>query len=362
MNWIKDISLFIASILISLLLCELILSIVNPINLRSDPKWVPDGHTRGHYVPNEIIRGSVGHNIKNPNLRQNYARYSLNKYGYRGPDWDISNPNGIAFYGGSSTFSFHDDDKDAWPFIAVECINEFRDIKYQNLNFSHPGNSIFDAPHLFLQKGIHFKTDWIVTYHLWNDIKFISAITENNDFLFSAIPSDSSLTLKSLLLDLGIFPNLLGNINILYRKYINDSIYESSYNVDKKINITDSDIDSTLRIIKSNYDALIKLSSPSQKFLLIKQGLLLDKDNNIYDSEIAWQLIGLNKKQFLNVQERYYSILDSLAKDNKNVYVLNADEVIPKNLEMYDDHVHLQKKAQKILGSSVCNFIKKYNQ
>ena len=84
MNWIKDISLFIASILISLLLCELILSIVNPINLRSDPKWVPDGHTRGHYVPNEIIRGSVGHNIRNPNLRQNYARYSLNKYGYRG--------------------------------------------------------------------------------------------------------------------------------------------------------------------------------------------------------------------------------------------------------------------------------------
>ena len=37
MSWIKDISLFFVSVLISLFLCELILSFANPINLRSDP-------------------------------------------------------------------------------------------------------------------------------------------------------------------------------------------------------------------------------------------------------------------------------------------------------------------------------------
>ena len=359
MSWIKDISLFFVSVLISLFLCELILSFANPINLRSDPKWVEDGYTRGNYVPNTTINGSVGHNVRNPYLRDDYATYSLNKYGYRGSDWDVSYPNNIAFYGGSSTFSFHDNDVDSWPFIAIDCINESRDIQYQKLNFSHPGNSIFDAPHIFLQKGIHFKTEWIVTYHLWNDIKIIRALTENDNFLFNTTPAYSSFTLKSLLLDLGIFPNLLGNINIVYKKYSNSGVYESYYKTDKKIEITESDVDIGLSKIKNNYDALIKLSPSNQKFLFIKQGLLLDKNNDSYDSQIAWKLIGLNKEEFLNVQMKYYSMLDTLARDNTNVYILNADDLIPKSLEMYEDHVHLQRKAQIILGDNVCNFIKK---
>lgn len=361
MNWIKNITVFLSSILISLLICELVLSYVKPINLRSDPKWVPDGFTRGHYLPNETIQGSVGHNVRNPNLRIDSAKYTLNKYGYRGSDWSVLRAKSIAFYGGSSTFSFHDNDIDAWPFITIDCLNKNEEVKYQNLNFSHPGNSIFDAPHLLLQKGTHFNTDWIITYHLWNDIKFIRALSRNSDFLFNTNPSDSSITLKSVLLDLGIFHNLLGNINVIYRKYINRS-YESSYNLTKDVNISALDIKATLSIIKENYNALIKLSAPSQKFLFIKQGLLLDKNNDSFDSEIAWELIGLNKEEFLKVQEDYYSMLDNLARDNKNVYVLNADKIIPKNLEMYDDHVHLQRKAQKILGESACKHIKKVNK
>tara|TARA_X000000368_G_scaffold66795_1_gene48089 strand:- start:4392 stop:5477 length:1086 start_codon:yes stop_codon:yes gene_type:complete len=360
MNWIKNISVLLISILISLFICELVLGYLKPIDLRSDPKWVPDGFTRGHYLPNETIQGSVGHNVRNPNLRIESAEYTLNKYGYRGSDWNILSPKSIAFYGGSSTFSFHDNDEDAWPFITINCLNKNQEIQYQNLNFSHPGNSIFDAPHLLLQKGIHFNSDWIITYHLWNDIKFIRALSENSDFIFNTNPSDSSITLKSVLLDLGIFHNLLGNINVIYRKFINRS-YESSFDLTKNVNIKESDIDSTLSIIKDNYVALINLSSPSQKFLFIKQGLLLDENNNSYDAEISWELIGLNKVEFLKVQSDYYSMIDSLAKDNANVYFLDADKIIPKNLEMYDDHVHLQRKAQKILGESVCEYIKKIN-
>jgi|TARA_B110000977_G_scaffold198478_1_gene283421 hypothetical protein len=358
MSWIKNFSLFVISLLSAVLVAELVLSYLKPVTIRNDPKWVADGYTRGHFKPNQKIIGTVGHNALSPYPRIETAKYSLNKYGYRGKDWDINYPYNIVFIGGSSTFNFHDNDDKAWPFVASNCLNEVSSTNYQNLNFSHPGYSIFDAPHLLLQKGAYFKIDWLITYHLWNDIKFIKAFAKNPDFLFNRQPEVSTTSLKSIILDLGIFPNLLGNMNLVYKRYLKSN-QESFYENDIGKEISREDIESTIALIKSNYLALIKLSPPSRNFLFVKQGLLLDKDNDSFDSEIAFHYIGLTKRQFLLAQDKYYSMLDEIASGYPNVHVFNADEIIPKDLEMYEDHVHLNAKAQSILGKSICKHLLK---
>lgn len=360
MNWIKNFSVVVVVSLSSLLFAEFVLDYLKPINMRNDPKWVADGYTRGHYKPNQEIIGSVGHNVLNAYPRIETARYSLNKYGYRGKDWDTSYPHNIAFIGGSSTFSFHDNDDRAWPFVASECLNKAGSIKYQNLNFSHPGYNSFDAPHLLLQKGAYFTIDWIITYHLWNDIKFIKALAGNSDFLLNTLPAVSLTSVKSILLDMGIFPNLLGNLNIVYKRFVRTD-QETFYNKNIGKEISEKDIAAALTSIKGNYLALIKLSPPSRNFLFVKQGLLLDKNNNSFDSEIAWHVIGLTKTQFLQAQKKYYSMLDEIASEYVNVHVLNADKIIPKNPEMYEDAVHISFKAQSILGESICEYLKDHN-
>jgi len=358
MTWIKNLSVLIISFMFSLILAESILAYLKPISLRSDPKWVPDGYTRGHFKANQTIRGSIGHNVRNPNHRVEAATYTLNKYGFRGSNWDTSKSNGVAFIGGSSTFSYHDIEDESWPFIATNCLEDRNKIQYQNLNFSQPGYSIFDAPHLYIQKGFQFDIDFIVTYHLWNDIKFIRALSLDPEFFFNTNAITQNHTLKSIFLDLEIFPNLSGNLNILYRKYTNTNL-ENAYKIEEDIKVTDVEIELTLEKIKEQYHALIRLRSPATKLLLIKQGLLLNQNENSNDAEISWDTIGLTKEQFLNIQSLYYGMLDDLARDYPNVFVLNADGIIPKNLEMYEDHVHLQSKAQEILGIKVCEYLQK---
>jgi len=358
MNWIKNFSVFIVALFSAALIAEGVLSYFKPVNLRNDPKWVADGYTRGHYKPNQKIVGSVGHNVLNPYPRDEFAEYSLNKYGYRGENWDINYSNNIAFFGGSSTFSFHDNDDRAWPFVTTTCLKEVDSINDHILNFSHPGYSSFDAPHLLLQKGAYFKIDWLITYHLWNDIKFIKALVNDPDFLFNTQPAVSTTSLKSIILDLGIFPNLLGNMNVVYKRFLKSS-QESFYDNDIGRKILKEDVELGIARIKRNYLALIKLSPPDRNFLFVKQGLLLDRDNDSFDSEIRFDAIGLTKRQFLSAQEKYYSMLDEIALEYPNVHVFNADEVIPKDLEMYEDHVHLNVKAQNLLGKGVCEHLLK---
>ena len=108
-----------------------------------------------------------------------------------------------------------------------------------------------------------------------------------------------------------------------------------------------------------------------KNLLLAKNSLseIEDKDQ-VITNEITKLIILLNElkadleKMFIPIPplKEQTNIIDNLARDNKNVYVLNADEIIPKNLEMYDDHVHLQRKAQKILGESACKHIKKFDK
>lgn len=353
MSLIKSIIIILISLLISLFIVEFILSNVKPVQIRSDPNWVADGYTRGHYEPYQKIRGSIGHNITNIYGRKQFAEYSLNKYGFRGDDWNEELINSIIFFGGSSTFSFHDNDDQTWVEIATNCKSESLNKKIQPINLSHPGFSIFDAPHLFLQKGSHYEFNTVVVNHLWNDIKFISALTTNQDILKNTKPESSKVTLKSILLDLGLFQNTLGNIVILYRNF-NEIMGENTFKYNKPI--TNDNIRNGLKKIKMQYISLIKLIEKDKTIILFKQPLIVESNNSRYDKYISYELIGMDKLALLDVQNRYYQMLDDLEIEFSNVTIFDANNILPKNLEYFEDHVHLQRIAQKTLGKALCNY------
>ena len=352
MSWIKSLAVIASSTLLSLLVAELVLSMFKPVAMRSDPKWVVDGHTKGHFKPGQVIKASAGHNVANPFLRKEFSEYTLNKFGFRGADWIENKDHTMMFIGGSSTFNFHDSDDQTWPELFRECVNKKEGKDYQGVNLSQPGYSIFDAPHLFIQKGYRYDPGVMVVYHLWNDIKVIAALAENPDFLMSAGVASNSVSLKSILLNYKILPNLVGNLHIALKTFTSnqsENAYSSTGNP-----IKNDDILLALSEIKKRYETLLLLLGPEKKVILIKQGLLLDKDNNEFDQHISYNLIGLSKSQFLKSQSLYYEMIDGLAKNHRNVLVFDADKLIPKNLEYYEDHVHLQRKAQILLATGLC--------
>jgi len=347
--------LSIAAILAALLVGEFILSVLSPIQLRSNIVWVPDGNTKGHLDSYMEVHGSVGHNTKNPYWRENYAAYKLNKYGFRGDDWDFDFPNSLMFFGGSSVFSFHDNDNDTWPNILRDCYSGIKGKQYQIINLSQPGYSIFNAPHLYIQKGRHFSADIVFVYHFWNDIKYIRLMAQNFDsILESGVAEEPDFFsyeyVKGVLLSVGLFPNLLGNMNVLRHKFSGLAV-ENSYAEDQVIDF--ADIDYGVEQMSKYYRFLVKLLG-EKNIVLIKQASLVDELSSINEQHIGYELVGMDKEKFIYAQKSYFAMLDRLAKSQSNVFVFDANTLIPKDLQYFDDHVHLQRKGQKLMAGELC--------
>ena len=341
------------SLILSLALADFIIKKLHPVTFSIAPDWVSDGFSRGYYEPYSNVQGSVGHNRLTPFPRTVYANYYLNEFGYRGDNWDINQQNNILFFGGSSTFSFHDEIQDTWPNLVIECLNSRSFQTYYLVNLSIPGNSIFDVPHQIIQKGLRIKHEAIVINNLWNDMKFIKRMADDKFVFFTTPVVKNTDFIAKFFKKYVPFKNFFGLIYLVYRNEFN-TITED---FDMQINKTQPQIKIWLREVRQQYENVINLTSTKTKIFLLKQSLLLNEGSEDVDLLSGFNLLGLTKSEMIEARDAYYLMLEELRDLHSNVMVIDVASSIPKDLEHFEDHVHLQKKGQKILGHSVCGYL-----
>lgn len=106
-----------AGIFGALILLELGLIIFHPLPAKERIRWIPDGHIRGRYQPNQEFQTGPGHNPAYL-LREKQYTNQINRYGFRGPDYSLKpDPGTVRFLalGGLSTFNYHDPEEATWP-------------------------------------------------------------------------------------------------------------------------------------------------------------------------------------------------------------------------------------------------------
>lgn len=355
MIWIKNVIIIIISTVMSLAFADWIIANFRPVTFSVAPDWVPDGYSRGYYEPYSYVQGSIGHNRETPFPRADIAKYSLNKFGHRGEDWEIEYENNILFFGGSSTFSFHDNVENSWPSIVVECLNKKDKREFKLVNLSIPGNSIFDVPHQYIQKGLRIQHKAVIINNLWNDMKFINLLSKNELELFKTPVAVNTDYVAKFFKQYVPFKNFFGAIYLVNREIINTNT--EYFELDGKVSSLGMKI--WLQEIKQQYKNIINLADYETKIFILKQNLLLQEKNNNLDSISGFENLGMTKVEMIEARNAYYAILDELAIQHDNVSVIDTSSIIPRDLEHFEDHVHLQPKGQKVLGNSVCNSLSK---
>ncbi|WP_420347408.1 hypothetical protein [Pelagibius sp.] len=340
-----------AAIFIALLfVLELSLAaFLGPVYLRSDPTWIADGHTKGRIRPNSTIEGAGGHNVLNPIQRETVARYQLNSLGFRGPDWDFAAPYSNVFLGASSTFNFHDSDDAIWPFLVNGCLQSQQNRDYQYVNLSQPGYSVENAPHLYIQIAQHLNPRNIFVYHAWNDLKLVSRLASDRNRRFFSGVSRNQWSIKNALLDLGLFPNIIQRANIFFRS----NLATENYYADSKV--SEEDIAFAIDFLRRQYEVLIDLAGEDRQIYLIKQGVNIDGEGLPPKDAVIGRLQRMTKAQFQSALTAYFSMLDDLAEDHTQVRVIDAQSMLPKTEDIFEDHVHLQTKGNRLLAEVICS-------
>ncbi len=323
-------------------------AVLGPVYVRSDPKWMADGHSKGRFQPNSVIVGGGGHNVLHPQQRQIPAKYKLNSLGFRGGEWTFSGAKSNVFFGGSSTFNFHDNDDDIWPYLVNKCVEQNGARKLQYVNLSHPGYSVENAPYIFMQIAQHLNPENIFVYHAWNDLKFASKFARRRDAqYFAEVPTNGSF-LKQMLLDLGLFPNIVQRLNMALKSQVaTENAYPNS-------EVSEENVAFAVDFIEKHYELLIKLAGPTRKIYIIKQGLFAENDAHPNPSEVMARLQSMTLSEFNAAAKVYFAMLDEVAARHANVQIIDANAKLEKTAEVFNDHVHLQTEGNKALAQIIC--------
>jgi len=141
------------------------------------------------------------------------VEYRINKYGYRGKDFDLEKKPGlirIIVYGGSSVFDLDQPEEKDWPHRLEAALQQegFRNVEV--INAGIPRHSSIDALGRLITEGHHLQPDIVVLYTTWNDVKDLGSgefalrrlkpyEAASNPFLYYDNPLDQFLGERSLL-------------------------------------------------------------------------------------------------------------------------------------------------------------------
>lgn len=178
------------------------------------------------------------------NLQQNYSKYSpgeiktdfdeddkkfsikINKYGFRGKDWEIKKKEGVirvVTLGASSTFGYRDRDDQTYPYYLEVFLNNKigpggpQNIKgFEVINLGIPHQKAFNIYALFVKEALPLHPDVITFYEGSNDVDLDQAdwkmTLQQNRFLHVLLATYQEL--RQRFITLAFASNVANNILI----------------------------------------------------------------------------------------------------------------------------------------------------
>ena len=122
------------------------------------------------FVPTSFMRGG------RPEEKNSELTYRINEFGYRGPSFSVSKPEGtrrIIVLGGSAVF---DPNADGWPHLTQDFLKTTGHENVEVINAGVPGHASFDSLGRLYSQIWTFEPDYVLVYHGWNDIKYFKTL------------------------------------------------------------------------------------------------------------------------------------------------------------------------------------------
>ena len=102
------------------------------------------------------------------------TRLRINRWGFRGPDYDPVKPPGVTrifCFGGSSTFDPFVSDEETWVFRLGAALGSRLGHPVETINAGRYGYTTAEIAGLFLQRALRHQPDAIVVYSTYNDAR-----------------------------------------------------------------------------------------------------------------------------------------------------------------------------------------------
>ena len=286
-----------------------------------------------------------------------HPRYHINRWGYRGRDFDVIKTPGtirVIVYGGSAVFDLALPQGKDWPCRIEKFLHKDGFTNVEVINAGIPANTAADSLGSLFAEGHLFQPDYVILYNTWNDIKLFASdkpllrevkpyVPDDNPFLYYKNRPDRFCGEHSLL------------YNFLRYVYFNVK-YKPGLEGAARIKKKDYAINpNALAQFKMNVEMFVDCARDAGAVpILMTQGSLIRQDNQEQDSFRLRYVEQIVPYDFsYKATQAADDIIRTVAKDKKAEMIDAKKLMVEKDQMLFFDHVHLDGPGSEQLAAIV---------
>lgn len=263
----------------------------------------------------------------------------------------------IVVLGGSSTFNYHAGEKGAWPDRLEERLALTTGRPVRVLNAGTPGYSTLQSARRLESQLIDFNPDWVLVYHLWNDLKafgiedademmrqWVAQGRRNGDApALRPSPFWDFLSRWSQTVSYARFAKI--ELGKRLRRRSGEGFRHPA--LDREV--TKAGVD----FFRSNLERIAEICAEhGAKMVIVDQLLLANEENSESErAKIQYEFVGFAPAELWQSILQARSVMRSVAKQT-HVYFLETTG-IPADEDHLADHVHLTERGLDALASRI---------
>jgi hypothetical protein len=317
------------------------------------PWWTYDGNYY-KFPPQYKLQGSAG---------QASETASINSQGFRGPEFNaFKRPDifRIVCMGGSSTFGFHNNDDETYPFQLENLFkkNSIKNNKVEVINAGFPYYNTGSIKALLINEILDLNPDLVTLYTAYNDIDWPLKITP-------AFRMNLWLQQHSV-------------IYLLLKKLINSDLlyYKLRFKIEKNLPISlnkdnyEKDLELKVQRYRSNLSEIMQICRKNDiKLILIKQPMTNNflrsrKHFRTYEEEYKATLQDYKSENFNSQTDLlilvHYRLIKEMQRlaENNNIPIVDNIALVDDDRKRLASHVHLTQEANLKLAEQLHKTIK----
>ncbi len=305
--------------------------------------------------------------VSTPFGKKKHLVWEINEKGYRGPNFEISKPEGmtrIIVFGGSSVFDTRSTKGEDWPHLVEGKLREVGFANVEVINAGVIGHTALESVGRLFAEGFIFEPDYVLIYNAWNDIKYFSSPTTVLRTLRPALGGfDPRIHYGSF------FDRWLCEWSQLYTT-LRRIYYKTKLKIGKEGLQKTSDTQNSIATL--NPKAFRQYQLAMEMFVDLARNIdaepiLMTQARLVYGSNVLtpekkkrvdYHHVGLSHEALVETFDRLDGIVRNVS-DAKGVRLIDTSGYLSGKDWAFDDHVHVVPKGSEALAQFVADHLQK---